>query len=197
VWRGLTQAGRGGASGSRSGTVVVASPAGTVDRGARFIGDVAQARVVEGARDLAIHAIERPSNASLVLMCRCLTRGRHTPSTHGHLSLLRLQDSKRLVRGDHQAHAVIEAGGSCAAVVCRRLFHRLYQVLRCLARPADSADAGLVRGLILFDTGDTLQQMKSLHLSRLDLKVLTSETRDPCKTLSKVPFWAKVRACTR
>jgi hypothetical protein len=177
LWRGPTRAGRGGASGSRSCTVVVASPAGTVDRGARFIGDVTRARVVEGARDLAIHAIERPSNASLVLMCRCLTRGRHTPSTRGHLSLLRLQDSKCLVRGDHQAHAVIEAGGSCTAVVvcaraeqrlplpgprggvlgasedcgkhrcmvCRRLLHRLYQVLRCRARPADSADAWLVR----------------------------------------------------
>jgi hypothetical protein len=98
VWRGLTRAGRGGASGSRSCTVVVASRAGTVHWGARFIGDVTRARVVEGARNLAI-AIARPGNARLVqqrrlgaLKCLCLTRGRRMSSIHGHLSLLRLED---------------------------------------------------------------------------------------------------------
>ena len=121
LWRGLTRAGRGGASGSRGGAVVVASRAGTVDRGARFIGDVTQARVVEGARDLALHAIARPGNARLIQPRRLGAQTCPTPPTHGHCSLLRLEDSKRLVRGNHQALAVIEAGGPCAAdVVCAR-----------------------------------------------------------------------------
>jgi hypothetical protein len=118
--RGLTRAGRGGASGSRGSTVVF----GTVDRGARFIGDVTRARVVEWperARDLAIHAIVRPGNARLIQPRRLGALTCLTPSTHGHFSLLCLEDSKRLVWGDHPARAVLEAGGHCAAVVvCAR-----------------------------------------------------------------------------
>ena len=51
LWRGLTRAGRGGASGSRGAAVVVAGRAGTVDRGAH---KVTRARVVEEVRDIAI-----------------------------------------------------------------------------------------------------------------------------------------------